>query len=59
VIHGNAGGQNSSISDSQIYRNNGKGISAYGSYRDNEIEGNESTGGQVVGGMSDEGGNNQ
>jgi hypothetical protein len=58
LIHTNAGGQNSSVTDSQIYRNNGKAINGYGSYRDSEITGNDSTGGQVIGGMSDEGGNN-
>lgn len=57
LIHTNAGGQNSSISDSYFHRNKGKAINAYGSYRDNEIFGNDSVGGQVVGTMSDEGGN--
>jgi hypothetical protein len=55
VIHGNAGGQDSSITDSFIYRNLGNAINAYGSYRDSEIYGN---GAGVIGGMSDEGGNN-
>lgn len=51
-------GQNSSISDCQLYRNSGKAINAWGSYRDNEITGNDDVGGQVIGTMSDEGGNN-
>lgn len=58
IVHGNAGGQDSSITDCFIYRNVGKGINAYGSYRDCEIDGNDATGGQVIGSMSDEGGNN-
>lgn len=57
VIH-RQGDQNSSISDSEIYRNIGKAIDAHGSYRDNEIYLNDNVGGQVVGTMSDEGGNN-
>ncbi len=58
VTHNNAGGKDSSITNCQIYRNTGKGIDAYGSYRDSEIIGNENAGGQVIGSMSDEGGNN-
>lgn len=58
IIHSNAGGQNSSLTDVVIYRSLGNAINAYGSYRDTDIQGNSSTGGgQVIGGMSDEGGN--
>jgi hypothetical protein len=58
VVHGNAGGQNSSLTDVVIYRSTGNAINAYGSYRDCDIQGNSSAGGgQVIGSMSDEGGN--
>ena len=57
IHHNNAGGKISSITNNQIYRNSGKGIDAYGSYRGNDIGVNESSGGQVIGGMSDQGGN--
>lgn len=58
VIHGNAGGQNSSLTDVVISRNRGNAINAYGSYRDCDLLSNSSDGGgQVIGGMSDEGGN--
>jgi Right handed beta helix region len=59
VIHNNAGGKTSLIADSIVTRNDGNAISAYGSYRDNEIAGNGTAGGgQVIGGMTDTGGNN-
>lgn len=58
IIHNNAGGKNSSLTDVVIYESTGNAISAYGSYRDCDIYGNSTAGGgQVIGTMSDEGGN--
>jgi hypothetical protein len=53
-----AGGNNLSVNDSFIQRNDGNAINGLGSYRGNEIRSNGTTGGgQVIGGITDAGGN--